>query len=445
MKNAALFLFLSSLGVGAAMAGPCPPGPPSSRGDGTVAGVPVVGGTQYYFKDALLGGFDCFEQLSSWFPSYITTTNAISPKSLVVDMAYAAEGTATFFNVVVPAAGNYTLTFRYAFASGLFPGVTNRPEGIKVNDVVITDNLSFLITGSFTAYQNSSILVPLNAGKNTVQMFNIAGASVSRVDAMTVTSADSSSCLTVPGAPSALNALTGLGNQVSLNWTGSVAPAGCTVESNSVFRSTTPGFAGSGTNQIASGLTAAAYTDSTALCGTTYYYLVEAVDSAGASIASNQASATTNACAPNGTVLINAGGPAVSPFSADTDFAGGSTINHANTIDLSKVTNPAPLTVYQEARVGNFTYTIPGFNAGSVHTVRLHFAETYFSTTGSRTFNVSINGTAVLTNFDINAAAGGKNIAIVKEFTQPASSTGNYVITFTSVINQSLVSALEVQ
>jgi len=43
------------------------------------------------------------------------------------------------------------------------------------------------------------------------------------------------------------------------------------------------------------------------------------------------------------------------------------------------------------------------------------------------------------------AAAGGKNIATDKEFTQPASSTGNYVITFTSVINQSLVSAIEVQ
>jgi len=212
-----------------------------------------------------------------------------------------------------------------------------------------------------------------------------------------------------------------------------------------VFRSTTPGFASSGTNQIASGLTAASYTDSTALCGTTYYYLVEAIDSAGASVASNQASATTSVCAPTGTVQINAGGPAVSPFSADADFGGGLTINHVNTIDLSKATNPAPMTVYQTARVGSFTYTIPGFNAGSIHTVRLHFAETYFSTTGSRTFNVSINGTTVLTNFDINAAAGGKNIAIVKEFAQPASSTGSYVITFSSVINQSLVSAIELQ
>src|SRR5258705_4427512 len=122
MKNASLILLVLS-GAGAIMAGPCPPGPPPSRGDGMVAGVSVAGGTHDYFKDALLAGFDCFEQLSSWFPSYITTSNSISPNHQVVDMAYAAEATATFLNVVVPASGNYTLTFRYAYASGLFPGV----------------------------------------------------------------------------------------------------------------------------------------------------------------------------------------------------------------------------------------------------------------------------------------------------------------------------------
>ncbi len=133
------------------------------------------------------------------------------------------------------------------------------------------------------------------------------------------------------------------------------------------------------------------------------------------------------------------------PFIADADFAGGGTINHANTISLSGVANPAPMPVYQTARIGNFTYTISGFNPGSIHTVRLHFAETFFSTTGSRTFNVSINGTSVLTNFDIVSAAGAKNKAVVEQFTQPASSTGHYIITFTSVVNQSLVSAIEIE
>jgi hypothetical protein len=77
--------------------------------------------------------------------------------------------------------------------------------------------------------------------------------------------------------------------------------------------------------------------------------------------------------------------------------------------------------------------------------VRLHFAETFFQTTGSRTFNVNINGTTVLTNFDIVATAGSINKAVIEQFTAPASSTGNYVITFTSVINQSLLSGLEIQ
>src|ERR1700761_6114141 len=124
-----VLLMLLSMGVGAALAGPCPAKFPTSRGDGTVAGVSVSGGTQYYFKDALLDGFDCFEQLSSWFPSYISSTNAINPASTTVDMAYTEEGTATFSNVVVPTTGNYVMTIRYAFATGLFPGVNDRPEG----------------------------------------------------------------------------------------------------------------------------------------------------------------------------------------------------------------------------------------------------------------------------------------------------------------------------
>jgi hypothetical protein len=162
------------------------------------------------------------------------------------------------------------------------------------------------------------------------------------------------------------------------------------------------------------------------------------------STASNQASATTQTCPPT-SIQINCGGPAVSPFVADVDFTGGSTINHANTIDLSGVTNPAPMTVYQTARIGSFTYTIPGFAAGSSHTVRLHFAETFWSSAGSRIFNVSINGTQVLTNFDIFAAAGAKNKAMIEPFTVNANNSGQYVIQFTKVKDNSLISGIEIQ
>jgi hypothetical protein len=181
---------------------------------------------------------------------------------------------------------------------------------------------------------------------------------------------------------------------------------------------------------------------------TTYSYTVEAVSSSGTSGPSNQATATTQACTTNcpppPSFEVNAGGAMVSSFMADVDFAGGTTINHANTIDLSKVTSPAPMAVYQTARIGNFTYTIPGFAAGSSHTVRLHFAETFFGMPGARAFNVSVNGTQVLKGFDIYAAAGGKNIANVQQASANANASGQYVIQFTSVVNNSLVSGIEI-
>jgi len=57
-----------------------------------------------------------------------------------------------------------------------------------------------------------------------------------------------------------------------------------------------------------------------------------------------------------------------------------------------------------------------GFAPGNV-TVQLDCAETYFSATNSRVFDVALNGTVVLTNFDIFKQAGGKNIALTETFT----------------------------
>jgi hypothetical protein len=141
---------------------------------------------------------------------------------------------------------------------------------------------------------------------------------------------------------------------------------------------------------------------------------------------------------------INAGGPTVSPFVADMSFSGGSGINHANTINVTGVTNPAPTAVYQTARVGTFSYTIGGFTAASSHTVRLHFAETYWTAAGKRVFNVSINGTQVLSAFDIFKVAPGQNKALVQEFTKNADASGRYVIQFTPTADKALISGIEI-
>jgi hypothetical protein len=145
-----------------------------------------------------------------------------------------------------------------------------------------------------------------------------------------------------------------------------------------------------------------------------------------------------------GSVQINAGGPAVAPFSADADFTGGATANSNKTITTTGVTNPAPQAVYQSYRYGNFSYAIPGLTAGTSYTVRLHFAETYWTAAGKRTFNVSINGSQVLTNFDIFAVAGGAAIAVVKQFNATASSTGTLNIQFTNVVDNAQVNGIEI-
>ena len=148
---------------------------------------------------------------------------------------------------------------------------------------------------------------------------------------------------------------------------------------------------------------------------------------------------------PSGSASIDCGGPVAAPYVADVGFVGGTVIHHANTIDTNGASGAAPATVYQYARSGNFTYTVSGFGASSSHIVRLHFAETYFSSPGSRTFNVTINGTQYLSAFDIFAAAGAKNKAVVREFAVSANTSGAYVIQATTVVNNSLLSGIEIQ
>jgi glucosylceramidase len=94
-----------------------------------------------------------------------------------------------------------------------------------------------------------------------------------------------------PAAPTSLTATATSSTQINLSWTASTT----TGVTYSVFRSTTSGFTPGSGNQITSGVSATTYTDTGLTASTTYYYMVEAVDSAGTSPASNQATATTQA------------------------------------------------------------------------------------------------------------------------------------------------------
>jgi hypothetical protein len=77
--------------------------------------------------------------------------------------------------------------------------------------------------------------------------------------------------------------------------------------------------------------------------------------------------------------------------------------------------------------------------------VRLHEAEVFFNAANKRTFNVSINGTQVLTNFDIFAAAGGQNKALVREFMITPNGSGQIIIAYTlGTVDQPKSSGIEI-
>ena len=148
-----------------------------------------------------------------------------------------------------------------------------------------------------------------------------------------------------------------------------------------------------------------------------------------------------------GTISIAAGSSsALGSFQADQYYSGGSTYSNTNTVDVSQITsNPPPAALFNNERYGAFSYTIPGFTAGSSYTVTLYFAETYLTSSGGRLFNVSINGATVLSNFDIYASAGGQNKAIARSFTATANSNGQIVIQFIAGTQNPKINGISIQ
>jgi hypothetical protein len=127
-------------------------------------------------------------------------------------------------------------------------------------------------------------------------------------------------------------------------------------------------------------------------------------------------------------LAINSGGPAVGNFVADEEFNGGDVATTTNTITLNA--NSAPEAVYQDQRYVPFTYILNGLVADATYTVKMHFAETYWTGPGQRIFNVVLNGTPVLTNLDVFKVTGGENIAYDPQFTTSADKFGQILVQF---------------
>ncbi len=238
----------------------------------------------------------------------------------------------------------------------------------------------------------------------------------------------------VPAAPNAPTGLTVSPGSatVYLNWDASSSGA----TGYNVKRATVSG----GPYTTVTSPTTNNYTDTSVANCATYYYVVSATNSVGASTNSSEQTATLGAYS----LAVNSGGSAAGQFTADANVVGGTIgATVTTTIDTSGLVAPAPQAVYQAERYGNFTYTFTGLISGVTYKVRLHSAETYWTAVGQRRFNVTLNGTQVLTNFDIIAAAGAANKAVINEFNAIAVG-GQIVVQYVTVTDNARASGIEI-
>jgi fibronectin type 3 domain-containing protein len=173
-----------------------------------------------------------------------------------------------------PASGQITLQWNAssgATSYNIYRATTSGGETLLVSGVTGTSYLNTGLTNGTTYYYK-------------VKAVNSAGTSGFSNEA----SATPQAATSPPPAPAGLAATAGNG-KVTLSWN---ASTGAT--SYNVYRSTTSG----GETLLASGDTSISYTDNAVTNGTTYYYEVKAVNSAGASGFSNEVSATPQVSAP---------------------------------------------------------------------------------------------------------------------------------------------------
>jgi len=99
------------------------------------------------------------------------------------------------------------------------------------------------------------------------------------------------------------------------------------------------------------------------------------------------------------------------PFGIAFDFYEGSASmgNSYSTNSTVKAVNDAE--IYQTERWNSYlAYAIP-IDSGKEYKLTMKFAEIYFGTSGSRLFNVNVEGQLFLKDYDVFKEAGGKNIA----------------------------------
>ena len=173
-----------------------------------------------------------------------------------------------------------------------------------------------------------------------------------------------------------------------------------------------------------------------------YVQAVRFVNAGGSSAASIEA-ATTPVPLNTPVYQINAGDTAANEqfgnylsdnntlFNNGQGFFTGGTAEVLN--PAPNVTNDptAPSQIYLTDRHGAMSYTLPNLTPDTLYTVRLHFSDPTNTLPGQRIFNVTANGVAVLSNFDIIGASASGNGELGGLISSGGTAVGGATVTFT--------------
>jgi poly(hydroxyalkanoate) depolymerase family esterase len=137
---------------------------------------------------------------------------------------------------------------------------------------------------------------------------------------------------------------------------------------------------------------------------------------------------------------VNCGGSAYAAsdgteYEADNGYSGGTAYD--NGASVSGTSDP---TLYSTERYGSSSYSASVPNGD--YLVTLHFAENYHTATGSRIFNILLEGTEVISNLDLYAVAGSNTAYVTED--QVTVDDGAINIEFVTVTENALVNAIKV-
>ena len=154
-------------------------------------------------------------------------------------------------------------------------------------------------------------------------------------------------------------------------------------------------------------------------------------------------------------IYINCGGGLVTDdagimWDPDTGFFNAGTSTYSTGADIGDVDDILQKPLFRTERYENsggsdMTYTIPLEGASGSFFVTLYFAEIYVGGVGQRQFDVRIQNSLRLENYDIVFEAGGPFKAVSETFEAFVSPGNDLIIKLTSKINNAKISAIEIQ